>query len=477
MGSYRQTLLHDFPTCVAFLRGEARVHSDYLMTSSCSLLFKNSEECAPASVHDALCQGVILYHVENTQLLNRDHLIVLSVLFGCLIMKVTALTAHFEMGLRRAASSFTASVTAFLTSAQLALLTSQGSLTRAIETWIINGVACAIGQKGLQPYIDADVRMSAFRWSMFMLWLRLTDNEGVPMAVSPMDEMNSLRSTLYGAMQLDLEGFTDLSRNMQMLVISIQPHIAACAILAQLDRVPAVRLLETRETHIRNTQLTGCEKPFERFRETISQHLNCGGRHMLTTTAFELCCQIILRGERASFSILRLGDLKHLVIELARLCQACHEQAGLFLLRIQSKLKRSHILIIAIRERNVNRFVPPAGGRQFIPIAKARGPLAASLVADGNGLSTEQTRWLVARFVGHPGRTISEPAVLKRPLAEQRATYIACTMGGHWVSDEVAAMRKEPNWTFRTLDTGHWPMVSTPDELVALLAEVASEHS
>jgi pimeloyl-ACP methyl ester carboxylesterase len=98
-------------------------------------------------------------------------------------------------------------------------------------------------------------------------------------------------------------------------------------------------------------------------------------------------------------------------------------------------------------------------------------------VADGNGLSTEQIQWLVERFVGHPGRTISEPVVLKRPLAEQRATYIACTMGGHWLSDEVAAMRREPNWTFRTIDTGHWPMVSTPDRLVELLAEVALEHS
>jgi hypothetical protein len=38
-------------------------------------------------------------------------------------------------------------------------------------------------------------------------------------------------------------------------------------------------------------------------------------------------------------------------------------------------------------------------------------------------------------------------------------------------------MRKEPNWSFRTIDTGHWPMVSTPERLVELLAEVALEHS
>ena len=88
--------------------------------------------------------------------------------------------------------------------------------------------------------------------------------------------------------------------------------------------------------------------------------------------------------------------------------------------------------------------------------------------ADGHGLSVEQARWLVERLVDHPGRTVSEPAVLNGPLAKQRATYIACTFE---ISDDVAAMREEPSWTFRTLETGHWPMVSAPDELVALLAD------
>jgi hypothetical protein len=63
---------------------------------------------------------------------------------------------------------------------------------------------------------------------------------------------------------------------------------------------------------------------------------------------------------------------------------------------------------------------------------------------------------------------------LNRPLATQRVTYIVCSFQ---VSDDVAAMCEEPNWTFSTLETGHWPMVSSPDQLVALLAEVASEHS
>ncbi|WP_433241107.1 alpha/beta fold hydrolase [Streptosporangium sp. CA-135522] len=103
----------------------------------------------------------------------------------------------------------------------------------------------------------------------------------------------------------------------------------------------------------------------------------------------------------------------------------------------------------------------------------------AAVVADGQDLSDEQARWLVERFVGHPGRTISEPAVLTRPLSQQRATYVVCELE-HFdgkVSDDVAAMRAEPNWTFHTLKTGHWPMVSAPDQLVTLLTDVASGRS
>src|SRR5207247_9699441 len=115
MGSYRQTLLYDHTTFEALLRREARIDSDHPMTSSLSLFFEDVEECAPTSVHDALCQRMVLDHVENTQLLNSDDLMLFSVLVRYLILEVTALTSNLEMRLGRATSSFPASVAAFLT--------------------------------------------------------------------------------------------------------------------------------------------------------------------------------------------------------------------------------------------------------------------------------------------------------------------------------------------------------------------------
>jgi len=65
MGSHRERLLHDFSTSGTLLRGEVGIHSYHMMTSSLSLVFKDSEECTPTGVHDALCQRMILYQIEK----------------------------------------------------------------------------------------------------------------------------------------------------------------------------------------------------------------------------------------------------------------------------------------------------------------------------------------------------------------------------------------------------------------------------
>lgn len=100
-----------------------------------------------------------------------------------------------------------------------------------------------------------------------------------------------------------------------------------------------------------------------------------------------------------------------------------------------------------------------------------------SEVTEGQDLSPEDGRWLVERFVAHPGRTLREPAVLRSPLARQRAAYIVCEQDhfGGRLSPAVEALRSAPTWSFHSIDTGHWPMVSAPGELVAILDGIARE--
>ncbi|MFI7420392.1 alpha/beta fold hydrolase [Nonomuraea sp. NPDC049684] len=114
------------------------------------------------------------------------------------------------------------------------------------------------------------------------------------------------------------------------------------------------------------------------------------------------------------------------------------------------------------------RLIESGGGRWPAP--------DHTLVAEGQGLTAAQARWLAARFVGHPGRAVAEAAVLSTPLERQRASYVVCDLD-HFqgsLSPDVSALRAAPSWDFHTLDTGCWPMVSAPGPLSALLSDAVA---
>lgn len=93
-------------------------------------------------------------------------------------------------------------------------------------------------------------------------------------------------------------------------------------------------------------------------------------------------------------------------------------------------------------------------------------------------ISLSRAEYLVARCTPHPGRALTEPAELRRPVEGQRSTFIVCTKDhfGNRLPDDIVALREEPTWTFRSIDAGHWPMVSAPAELTALLDDTAASH-
>lgn len=125
----------------------------------------------------------------------------------------------------------------------------------------------------------------------------------------------------------------------------------------------------------------------------------------------------------------------------------------------------------------LDAFAAPLRADEIRAIAENHGqwPVPdAAAVSEGQGLSPEQAQWLVERFVDHPGRPLTDPVRLSRPLETQRATYVVCRLE-HFderLADDVERMRSAPGWTFRYLDTGLWAMVSAPGDLVALLEEV-----
>ena len=86
-------------------------------------------------------------------------------------------------------------------------------------------------------------------------------------------------------------------------------------------------------------------------------------------------------------------------------------------------------------------------------------------------LSDELIALLASKQKDHPGKTVTEPAAMAAPLEDLRATFIS---EAGWLSSsrEADVLQKLPengNWGFRVIDGGHWPMLTMPDELAALM--------
>src|SRR5712692_2381896 len=183
MGTHRQTLLDDLATVVTVLRGEARVDSYHLMTRSFSLFFKDVEKCTPTGVHDALCERMVLHHVENGEVLNRNHLILFGISFGRFRVKITALPLDLEMRLCCTFRGFSTAVTALLAPCYHALLAPERLLRGAIESGVLNGMPFRVSQEHFQTNVKTNVGMGTLSWFMLSLWLHLTYNECIPMPV------------------------------------------------------------------------------------------------------------------------------------------------------------------------------------------------------------------------------------------------------------------------------------------------------
>ncbi|MFI5683316.1 alpha/beta fold hydrolase [Streptomyces sp. NPDC051636] len=92
----------------------------------------------------------------------------------------------------------------------------------------------------------------------------------------------------------------------------------------------------------------------------------------------------------------------------------------------------------------------------------------------GQDLTDEQIHRIVTEGTPHPGATLTEPAVLKRPLGELPATYVKCVLDGREPLPAVAELLKSERWELVEMDTGHWPMFSRPGELARILHESAA---
>ena len=138
MGPNAQSLLNELATVVALLGGGVRLHADHLMSGTFSLGFEDVEKSAPRGIHDGFRQMMVLDHIADSQVFNRDVLVPLGVLFGRLEVEITALAGDLQMRFRHVLRSLTATVTPLLAATQSTLLASERLLRGSIIARVLD---------------------------------------------------------------------------------------------------------------------------------------------------------------------------------------------------------------------------------------------------------------------------------------------------------------------------------------------------
>ncbi|MFF8607084.1 alpha/beta fold hydrolase [Streptomyces sp. NPDC015346] len=90
---------------------------------------------------------------------------------------------------------------------------------------------------------------------------------------------------------------------------------------------------------------------------------------------------------------------------------------------------------------------------------------------DGQGLTEAQIARIMRDSTPHPGASLTDPAVLTRPLAEIPATYVLCLLNRAEPSAAVAELVAGGHWRQVAMESGHWPMFSRPRELARILLD------
>jgi pimeloyl-ACP methyl ester carboxylesterase len=91
----------------------------------------------------------------------------------------------------------------------------------------------------------------------------------------------------------------------------------------------------------------------------------------------------------------------------------------------------------------------------------------------GKDVRGPDREWLLSKATGWPTRYSSEPVTLSKNFDSVRSAYIFCTGGGDPVDEILKGKWGELDGHYKVMESGHWPMVTRPAELVQAMLELA----
>jgi len=91
----------------------------------------------------------------------------------------------------------------------------------------------------------------------------------------------------------------------------------------------------------------------------------------------------------------------------------------------------------------------------------------------GRDVKGRDREWILSKATPWPMKHATEPVTLSANFDKVKSAYIFCTGGGDSVDEILKGKWGKLEGPHKVIDSGHWPMITKPDELVNDLVELS----
>jgi pimeloyl-ACP methyl ester carboxylesterase len=91
----------------------------------------------------------------------------------------------------------------------------------------------------------------------------------------------------------------------------------------------------------------------------------------------------------------------------------------------------------------------------------------------GSDVKGANLKWMMSKATPWPIKLATDPITLSANIERVKSAYIFCTKSGDPVEEIVAGKWGKLEGPYKLMKTGHWPMITKPEELVKDLVALA----
>ena len=144
--------------------------------------------------------------------------------------------------------------------------------------------------------------------------------------------------------------------------------------------------------------------------------------------------------------------------------------------RVPEKVKK----VIYVDAFRPERVTTPQGGfnpaNEFGPLPP--GGFAFPLTEEtvdriGKDVKGRSRKWMMSMATPWPGKLATDPITLSKKYNKVKEAYIFCSLSGDPIDEIIAGKWGKLEGPYKVMETGHWPMLTKPEELARNLASLA----